>query len=776
MAPKQYDLSPDAGCQLFAGQKNMTQKEFSCEWGGRKLALSTGLLAKQATASVEARIGDTVVLATVVIGGIRAGIDYFPLMVDFEERLYAAGKIKSSRFIKREGKPSDEAILTGRLIDRSIRPLFPWELKNEVQVTVTCLCYDEENDPAVLGLIAASAALHISRIPWAGPIAASRISRADGKLILNASVVNRDAGDMDVVVAGTKDKLIMLEAGAKEITEADAVASVKFGLDANAAVVELIEKMRKEVGAAKADVNDLNNETAEAVAAKKESYEATRAFLLPKIEELFFSVPKANKVERAEAKKKLHELLEADLEAKTADEDSRLIAHSQVEEVVEEAVTNAILDKNRRVDGRKIDEIRTLASTVGVLPRTHGSGLFERGDTQVLSVVTLGGPGDAQILDGMEQADLKKRYMHHYNFPGYAVGEAKSNRGPGRREIGHGALAERALEPVLPTVDKFPYVIRVVSEVLGSNGSSSMGSACGSTLALMDAGVPLTAPVAGVAMGIATKPGSDEYKIITDLQDLEDGVGGMDFKICGTRKGITAIQMDTKTSGLSMKIVEETFAKARDGRMKILDVMEACIAQPRAELSKFAPRIETIMINPEKIRDVIGPGGKMINQIIAETGATIDVEDDGRVTVTCNKPEGMTKAVEWIKSLTKEVVVGEIYHGKVVRIMDFGAFVELTPNQDGMVHISQLAPWRVNRIEDVVNIGDEVPVKVIEIDEMGRVNLSVKAAREQLNEPQFPMPEGYESMPPAPRAPRPSFGGRGGGGRGPSRGGHGGRR
>ncbi len=750
-------------------KKYMTQKEFSIEWGGRTLTLSTGLLAKQATASVEARYGDTVVLATVVLGGIRDGIDYFPLMVDFEERLYAAGKIKSSRFIKREGKPSDEAVLTGRLIDRSIRPLFPWELKNEVQVTVTCLCYDEENDPATLGLIAASAALHISRIPWMGPIGASRISRAEGKLILNASLINRDAGDLDIVVAGTKDKLIMAEAGAKEVSEDDAVASVRFGLEANAAVVELIEKMRKEIGVPKVDVNELNNETDEIVAAKKQAYETTRAFLMPKIEELFFNAPKADKVERATAKKKLHELLEAELETKTADDDARKLAHSQVEEVIEEAVTTAILEKNRRVDGRKIDEVRTLASKVGLLPRTHGSGLFERGDTQVLSVVTLGGPGDAQILDGMEQADLKKRYMHHYNFPGYSVGEAKPNRGPGRREVGHGALAERALEPVLPTVDKFPYVIRVVSEVLGSNGSSSMASACGSTLALMDAGVPITAPVAGVAMGIATRHGSDEYKIITDLQDLEDGIGGMDFKICGTKKGITAIQMDTKTLGLSMKIVEETFAKAKDGRMKILEVMEKCLAAPRAELSAWAPRIETIMINPEKIRDVIGPGGKMINKIIAETGATIDVEDDGRVTVTCAKPEGMKKAVEWIKMLTKEVVVGEIYRGKVVRTMDFGAFVELTPNQDGMVHISQLAPWRVNRIEDVVHIGDEVPVKVIEIDEMGRVNLSVKAAREELKEAQFVMPEGYESAPQAPRSPRPSFGGG-------SRGGHGGRR
>jgi polyribonucleotide nucleotidyltransferase len=718
----------------------MTQKEYSVEWGGKTLTLSVGALAKQATGAVEARYGDTVVLATVVLGGIREGIDFFPLMVDFEERLYAAGKIKSSRFIKREGKATDEAVLTGRVIDRSIRPLFPADMKNEVQVTVTCLCYDGENDPGTLGLIASSAALAISKIPWNGPIAASRIAKANGEFKLNAPATERDAAEMDIVVAGTKDKLIMVEAGAKEISEADAVASIAFGLKQNVAVIELIAKMVKEVGEAKVDINELNSETAEGLAEKKKLMDEVRKVLLPKIDELFFAAPKANKVERGEAKKKLHELLDEYLKTAATPEEKIPVAHAFVEEIVEEAVTAAIL--------------------------------FQRGDTQVLSIVTLGGPGDAQTLDGMEENDTKKRYMHHYNFPSYSVGETKPNRGPSRRDIGHGALAERALEAVLPPVDKFPYVIRVVSEVLGSNGSSSMGSACGSTLSLMDAGVPISAPVAGVAMGIATRPGSNDYKIITDLQDLEDGAGGMDFKICGTRKGITAIQMDTKTDGLSMKIVEETFDRAKDGRMKILDVMEACIAAPRAELSKWAPRIETLMINPEKIRDVIGPGGKMINQIIAETGATIDVEDDGRVTVTCTNPDGMRKAMDRIIALTKEVVVGEIYRGKVVRIMDFGAFVELTPNQDGMVHISQLAPWRVNRIEDVIHIGDEVPVKVIEIDDMGRVNLSVKAAREELKEAQFVMPEGYESLPPAPRGPRPSFGG----GRGGSRGGHGGRR
>jgi polyribonucleotide nucleotidyltransferase len=741
----------------------MTKKEFSAEWGGRTLTLSVGALAKQATGAVEARYGDTVVLATVVLGGIREGIDFFPLMVDFEERLYAAGKIKSSRFIKREGKATDEAVLTGRIIDRSIRPLFPWEMKNEVQVTVTCLCYDGENDPGTLGLIAASAALAISRIPWNGPIAASRIAKIGGEFKLNAPATERDSAELDIVVAGTKDKLIMVEAGAKEISEADAVASITFGLKQNAPIIELIAKMAKEVGEEKADINVLNNETEETLAEKKTLMNDVRKFLMPKIDEFFFAVPKANKVERAEAKKKLHQALDEYLKTSGTAEEKHALAHSFVEELVEEAVTVAILDKSKRVDGRKLDEVRALSAEVGVLPRTHGTGLFQRGDTQVLSIVTLGGPGDAQILDGMGENDTKKRYMHHYNFPSYSVGETKPNRGPSRRDIGHGALAERALEPVLPTVDKFPYVIRVVSEVLGSNGSSSMGSACGSTLSLMDAGVPITAPVAGVAMGIATRPDSNDYKIITDIQDLEDGAGGMDFKICGTRKGITAIQMDTKTMGLSMKIVEETFAKALDGRTRILDVMEKCIASPRSELSKWAPRIETLMINPEKIRDVIGPGGKMINQIIAETGATIDVEDDGRVTVTCVNPDGMKKALEWITILTKEAKVGEIFRGKVVRIMDFGAFIQLTPNQDGMAHISQLAPWRVNRVEDVVHIGDEVPVKVIEIDDLGRVNLSIKAAREELGEPQFVMPEGYQSAPPSfDRGPRPDRGGRGG--------------
>ena len=725
--------------------------------------MSTGFLAKQATAAVEARYGDTVVLATVVLGGRREGIDFFPLMVDFEERLYAAGKIKSSRFIKREGKATDEAVLTGRIIDRSIRPLFPAEMKNEVQVTVTCLCYDGENDPGTLGLIATSAALSISHIPWNGPIAASRISKLNSEFKLNAPATERDAAELDIVVAGTRDKLIMVEAGAKEISEDDAVASIVFGLKQNAPIIELIAKMVKEVGEEKVDIKNLNNETDEILAEKKTFMSEVRKFLAPKIDELFFAAPKANKVERAEAKKKLHEALGEHL--KETPEEKHALAHYFVEELVEEAVTAAILDKNKRVDGRNLDEVRALSAEVGVLPRTHGTGLFQRGDTQVLSIVTLGGPGDAQILDGMEENDTKKRYMHHYNFPSYSVGETKPNRGPSRRDIGHGALAERALEPVLPAVDKFPYTIRVVSEVLGSNGSSSMGSACGSTLSLMDAGVPISAPVAGVAMGIATRPDSEKYKIITDIQDLEDGAGGMDFKICGTRKGITAIQMDTKTLGLSMKIVEETFDRAKDGRFKILDVMEKCISAPRAELSKWAPRIETIMINPEKIRDVIGPGGKMINEIIAQTGATIDVEDDGRVTVTCTKPEGMKKAMDWIKMLTKEVQVGEIFRGKVVRLMDFGAFIELTPNQDGMAHISQLAPWRVNRVEDVVKIGDIVPAKVIEIDELGRINLSVKAAREELGEPQPVMPEGYQSAPPSfsDRGSRPSFGGGRGG-------------
>jgi len=733
----------------------MTQKEFSIEWGGRTLTLSSGALARQAAGSVLARYGDTVVLATVVLGGKREGIDFFPLMVDYEERLYAAGKIKSSRFIKREGRPTDEAILTGRLIDRAIRPLFPDALKNEVQVTVTCLSYDSENSPDTIGLIAASAALAISNVPWEGPIAAARVGRTDGALKMNATAAERQSGDLDLVVAGSPEKLIMAEAGARVVPDDEAVGAIEQGLAHLAPVIALIRKMQGEIGKTKMSVDALNRDTDESRGAREGVHATVRTFLLPKIEELFFGAPRANKAERGLSKRTLHDLLDTELGAGGVPEELHGYAHSLVDEIIEEAVTNAILERGRRVDGRAPDEVRTLSSEVGVLPRTHGSGLFMRGDTQVLSVTTLGGPGDAQILDGMEHAG-KKRYMHHYNFPGYSVGEAKPNRGPGRREIGHGALAERALEPVLPEVEKFPYTIRVVSEVLGSNGSSSMASACGSTLALMDAGVPLTSPVAGIAMGIATDPRNGNYRIITDLQDLEDGMGGMDFKITGTATGVTAVQMDTKTKGLTMEIVRETFARARDGRLKILKSMTDCIAAPRPELSPWAPRIETIMINPDKIRDVIGPGGKMINEIIRETEAQIDVEDDGRITITCAKPEGMRKAVEWIRSLTREVQLGEIFRGKVVRIMGFGAFVELLPNQDGMVHVSELAPFRVNRVEDVVNIGDVVPVKVIEIDELGRVNLSLRQARAELNEPQATPPEG---APPSGPAERSGFGG-----------------
>jgi len=742
---------------LRVSHQNMTQKEFSIEWGGKTLTLSTGKLALQAGGAVLAQYGDTVVLATATMGKLREGIDFFPLQVEFEERLDAAGKIKSSRFIKREGRPTDEAILSSRLIDRAVRPLFNNELRNEIQVVATCLSFDGENDPDVLGLVAASAALSISNVPWDGPIGGCRVGRVEGEFVLNPSYEARLKSDTDIIVAGTPEKVIMLEAGCNQVNEADAFKAISFGQKHLREVVELINKMQKEIGKEKTSIDLLNNATDETRAKKKSLKESVHAFLVPNIDTLFFGAPKASKVDRYAAKKQLHVLLDAHLLEKAIPEDDHKLAHSFVEEVVEEAVSAAILHNDRRVDGRKIDEVRTLGSEVGVLPRTHGSGLFSRGDTQILSTVTLGSPGDVQILDGMRTVG-KKRYMHHYSFPAFSVGETGPMRGPGRREIGHGALAERALEPVLPPVEKFPYTIRVVSEVLGSNGSSSMGSSCGSSLALMDAGVPITAPVGGVAMGIATEDGSDKYKIITDLQDLEDGKGGMDFKVTGTRAGITAIQMDTKTKGLTSKIVEETLTRALAGRMKVLDVMDACLAAPRAELSKWAPRIETIMINPEKIRDVIGPGGKMINEIIAATGAQIDVEQDGRISVTCNKAEGLAKAVEWIKNITREVTVGEIIRGKVVRIMDFGAFVQLTPNQDGMAHISQLAPYRVARVEDVVKLGDEVPVKVIEIDDLGRINLSIKAAREELGEPQAQPPAGYDpnAMPSRPpnRGPR----------------------
>jgi polyribonucleotide nucleotidyltransferase len=705
-------------------------KRFETEWAGKSLVIETGRFANAAGGSCTVKYGETIVLATATMSETpREGMDFFPLMVEFEERLYAAGRIKGSRFIKNEGRPTDEAVLTGRYIDRALRPLFDDSMRNEVQVIVTVLSFDEENDPDVVGLIAASCALHISQIPWNGPIGNIRVGNINGEWVLNPSYEARSKSALDLAFAGTGDKIIMVEAGAKEAQDDMVVDAFTFGLKHIKKPIELIEQVRREVGKEKINPNAIiSDEQAQKNERRHVIEELSKPFILEKIKEYLFGAPRATKNERREEKTRIKKELCEFLVGKDISKDELCYGCDIIEELIEKEVGRMIVDENRRVDGRGLDEIRPLLAEIGLFERTHGSGHFKRGETQVLSMLTLGAPGDEQTLDGMETVG-KKRYIHHYNFPPYSVGETKPMRGPGRREIGHGALAEKALLPVLPDKETFPYTIRVVSEVLGSNGSSSMGSTCGSTLALMDAGVPIKAPVAGVAMGLAQN-GKGDWKVITDLQDLEDGKGGMDFKITGTRNGVTAIQMDTKTDGLTMDIVKETFEKAKIGRMQILDVMGKTISEPKTELSKYAPRIITIRISPELIGLVIGPSGKTINEIIDSTGVqAIDIEDDGLVMITSTDAEGAAKAKEWIEQMTREIVAGETFKGKVTRVMDFGAIVEFLPGKDGMVHVSELAPWRVGQVSDIVKMGDEVFVKVLEIDKINnRTSLSMKQA------------------------------------------------
>lgn len=711
-------------------------KTYETEIAGKKLIIETGKLAQQATSAVVCHYGETVVLATVVMSPEpREGMDYFPLMVDYEERLYAAGKIKSSRFIKREGRATDEAILTGRLIDRAIRPLFPEGLKNDIQVIITVLAVDQENDPDVPAMIGASAALMLSNIPWNGPLSGIRIGRINGEWVINPTYEARSKSDLDLFVAGTGEKVLMIEAGAQQVPEDVVVSSIEFSLKHNKKLCDFLIGIQNEIGAQKRSVEEIMSASAQGSGSigeedeiSQETWKTAREWLAEKASAYLTVGPKVTKASRKTAVTQMKHDLDEHLITLQVGKDKRKKIVDIVNKYAEAEITRAILSDEKRVDLRALDEIRPLSAEVGIFSRTHGSGLFMRGETQVLSIVTLGSPGDEQTLDGMEEVG-KKRYMHHYNFPPYSVGEVKPMRGPGRREVGHGALAEKALMSVLPSKEEFPYTIRVVSEVLGSNGSSSMGSTCGSTLALMDAGVPIKAPVAGIAMGLA----SDEqgnYKILTDLQDLEDGSGGMDFKVAGTREGITAIQLDTKTSGLSMSIVKETLEQAHTARLKVLDVMDAAIASPRENLSPFAPRIETLQINPDKIRDVIGPGGKIINEIIDATGVQIDIEQSGLVMITSTNEDGMKRAVEWVRRLTREVKAGEIFEGKVTRIMDFGAFVEILPRQEGLVHISELAPRRVEKVTDVVKVGQTVKVLVVGIDEQNRINLSIKRVSE----------------------------------------------
>jgi polyribonucleotide nucleotidyltransferase len=718
----------------------MKTEKFETQWGGKTLSVEIGKLAGQANGACVAQYGDTVVLATAVMSDtVREGIDFFPLMVDYEERLYAAGKIKSSRFMKREGKASDEAVVSARLIDRSIRPFFNDKLRNDIQVVNTIFSVDGENDSDIPSLIATAATLTISDIPWDGPIVGIRVGLVPsetptnpdlpGEFVVNPTFEARTKSLLDLVIAGTPEKVVMIEASANEVPENIMIQAIEFGKKHLIEPLKLIEEMQKKVGKPKRAIEEApsSDEEVKEKEEKQMILEKTREYVVSKINKVLFENPKASKLERLEAIELLQEDVGNHLKELNIGKEKRKIGKNAVYDLVEEAVSRKIIEEGKRVDGRALDEIRPISSEVGILPRTHGSALFARGETQILSTVTLGAPSEEQMLEGME-VSAKKRYFHHYNFPPYSVGETAPLRGPGRREIGHGALAEKAILPVLPDKEKFPYTIRVVSEVLSSNGSSSMGSTCASSLALMDAGVPIKSTVAGIAMGMASdKKGN--YKIITDLQDLEDGKGGMDFKITGTKIGITAIQLDTKTKGLTPQMVEKTFAQGKEARASLIEKMEKTIASPRPELSPYAPRLITFMINPERIRDVIGPGGKVINEIIAQTGVTIDIEDSGQVTICSASAESLNKAVEWVKNLTREVKVGEIFQGKVTRILDFGAFVEILPKQEGMVHISELAPYRVEKVTDVVKVGDVIPVKVIEIDPMGRINLSLKQAQ-----------------------------------------------
>ncbi len=745
----------------------MKQKQFKTKFGDKEIIIETGKYAQAANGSCIVRCGETVLLATAVMSKqVRQGLGFFPLMVDYEEKLYAAGRIKGSRFIKREGRPTDEAVLVGRFIDRAIRPLFDERIKNDVQVIITALSFDGEIDPDILGLIGASCALHMSDIPWQGPIGGTRISKIDDTWLVNATYEERAKAEFDLDVAGTTEKVVMIEARANQSNEKDLLEAFERGCKSLKPVIKLIEEVRAAVGKEK-DTTVIEPQTEEAkalVSRRAEVKKMAEEFLAPAFEKLCYAKPTTSKSAITAAKNELKRQLTEHMAGDEYDDDDISYACGLIYGFTQDEASRHILKSDKRIDGRALDEVRPLTIDAGVLPRVHGSGHFSRGTTQVLGITTLGSPGDKQTLDGMEHVG-DKRYIHHYNFTPYSVGEAKPLRGASRRDIGHGALAEKALEPVLPDKESFPYTIRVVSEVLSSNGSSSMASACASTLSLMDAGVPIKAPVAGIAMGLASDGKS--WKVLTDLQDIEDGKGGMDFKVTGTREGFTAIQMDTKTDGLTHDIIEQALIGGRKALSSILDQIEKVIPAPREELSELAPRIISLMIDPDKIRDVIGPGGKMINEIIEKTGVeTIDIEQDGSVFITAIGKGPADAAYEWVHNLTREVEAGETFTGEVVRLMDFGAFVNILPGKDGMVHISELAPWRVAKVEDIVKLGDKVNVVVKEIDDMGRVNLSMKQA--EGNKYTEEMKAKADTSPPRSGGGRPpARGGRGGGGRPP---------
>ena len=698
-------------------------KSYTMELAGRPLTIETGKMAGLANGSCLVKYGDTAVLVNVTASKEpRDGIDFFPLSVDYEERMYAVGKIPGS-FQKREGKPSEKAILTSRVIDRPIRPLFPKDFRNDVCVSALVLSVDQDYSPEICAMIGSSAALSISDIPFGGPTGSVNVGYVDGKIVINPTEEQRKNSKLRLTVAGTMDKIAMIEAGADEIPDDVMLEAIKTAHVEIKKICEFISNMKAEIGKEKFEYKSF--------AVDEEIYNEIEEKFKSR---MYIDVQATEKQERDENMQKFTEDVMAYFTEKLSEEEleeKKTDITDSIYKLEKKCVREMIYKEHKRPDGRAIDEIRPLSCEVGVLPRTHGSALFTRGQTQVLSIATLGMTSEAQMLDGLDN-ETEKRYIHHYNFPGYSTGEAKSSKSPGRREIGHGALAEKALEPVIPSVEEFPYAIRVVSEVLSSNGSTSQASVCGSTLALMDAGVPLKAPVAGISTGLVTDPEDpNKYIMLTDIQGLEDFFGDMDFKVAGTKNGITAIQVDIKVEGLSYEIIEEAFARTHKARNYILDeVMLKQIAEPRSNISRYAPKIINFKINPEKIKDVIGSGGKTINKIIAETGVKIDIEEDGTVFIYAQESENAKKAQEIIDGIARDIEVGGIYLGTVTRIMNFGAFVDIGGGKEGLLHISKISKERVEKVEDVLKVGDKITVKVYEIDHQGRVNLTRKDLEE----------------------------------------------
>jgi polyribonucleotide nucleotidyltransferase len=724
----------------------MKKIEKSIELGGRTLTITTGELAEQAAGAVTARMGDTVVLATVASAPLRQELDYFPLSVEYQERLYAGGRIKGSRWVKREGRPTDDEILSARLIDRSVRPLFPKNYKKEVQIIVMVLSVDGENDPSILGAIAASAAVHISHLPWKGPVAPLSIGLVDGKYMIIPTNADLAASKINLVVSSTKEAILMIEAGAKEATEKEILGGIEFVAKEAKKVLDIIEDLSKEVGVER----EIYKEEKPSAALEKQ-VEKLVADKMPGLVKTMATHEGGQFDELAEISKAIVDnVTEADAKWVPG-----IIDHLKKDHIREQ-----ILKKSVRPDGRKLTEIRPLSAMVGYLPRVHGSAIFKRGQTQVMSVVTLGAPSLGQLLESAE-GEEERHYMHHYSFPPYSTGETGRVGGPGRREIGHGALAERALVPVIPSQEEFPYTIRVVSEVMSSNGSTSMASVCGSTLSLMDAGVPIKAPVAGIAMGLIIES-EKEFAVLSDIMGIEDFNGDMDFKVAGTDNGITALQLDVKTLNLTVGILEKALEQAKEGRATLMKAVKDAISDPRKTVSKYAPKIKMVKIPVDKIGEFIGPSGKNIKKLMADTETQVDVNDDGSVSVSGVDEEKMTKAIAFIEGFAKEVQAGEIYDGEVVRIMPFGAFVNILPGKDGMVHVSDMGKEEfVQDANDVVKIGDKIKVRVVKIDEMGRINLSMN----------------MDPSKDKPREERPRSGGyRGGGDRGGSRGGFGGGR